>query len=104
MFDFNLSDELKLKIRKLVNKDKKKVEIINKKIKEIINNDVVSIVRYKNLRYDLKEFKRVHIDNNFVLTFKVDVKNNELKDIYKDWDILEYEDRKYLFIAAKKQK
>ena len=76
MFDFNLSDELKLKIRKLVNKDKKKVEIINKKIKEIINNDVVSIVRYKNLRYDLKEFKRVHIDNNFVLTFKVDVKNN----------------------------
>jgi hypothetical protein len=39
MFDFDLTDELKLIIRKLVKKDKKKVEIINKKIKEIINCD-----------------------------------------------------------------
>jgi len=31
MFDFNISDELRLKIRKLLKKDKKKVEIINKK-------------------------------------------------------------------------
>ena len=76
MFNFDLSDDLKLKIRKLVNKDKKRVEIINKKIKEIINNDASSIARYKNLRYDLKEFKRVHIDNHFVLTFKVDINNN----------------------------
>jgi YafQ family addiction module toxin component len=76
MFNFDLSDEPKLKIRKLVKKDKRRVEIINKKINEIINNDAVSINRYKNLRYDMKEFKRVHIDNNFVLTFNVDVKNN----------------------------
>lgn len=74
MFDFDLSDELKFKIRKLVKKDKKKVEIIHKKIKEIINTE--SVEHYKNLRYDLKEFKRVHIDKHFVLTFKVDKEKN----------------------------
>jgi len=76
MFDFDLSDKLKFIIGKLVKRDKKKVEIINKKIREIINNDSESIKRYKNLKYDFKDFKRVHIDNNFVLTFKVDIDKN----------------------------
>lgn len=76
MFFFDLSDELKIKLKKLVKKDKKRVEIINKKIKQIINNDEETIKRYKNLRHDLSEYKRVHIDVNFVLTFKVDIKNN----------------------------
>lgn len=76
MFDFDLSDELKLKIRRLLKKDKKKVEIINKKIKEIINNDKYSINRYKNLKYNLKQFKRVHIDKHFILTFKVNTEKN----------------------------
>ena len=84
MFDFDLSDELKIKIRKLVKKDKKKVEIINKKIKEIINNDNLTIERYKNLRYNLKEFKRVHIDNHFVLTFKVDKEKNFI--LFEDFE------------------
>ena len=73
MFNFDLTDELRIKITKLVKKDKKKVEIINKKIKEIVNCDEDSIRHYKNLRYDLKEYKRVHIDKHFVLTFKVDL-------------------------------
>ena len=76
MFDFNLTDELKIIIRKLVKKDKKKVEIINKKIREIINSNEDSINHYKNLNHDLSNYKRVHIDKNFVLIFKVDIKNN----------------------------
>jgi YafQ family addiction module toxin component len=84
MFDFNLTDELKLIIKKLVKKDKKKVEIINKKIKEIINSDKQSIEHYKNLRYDLKEYKRVHIDKSFVLAFKVDIVNNFI--LFADFD------------------
>ena len=76
MFDFDLTDELKLIIRKLVKKDRKKVEIINKKIKEIINCDETSIQHYKNLRHDLKAFKRVYIEGSFVLVFKVDILNN----------------------------
>ncbi|MAG38984.1 hypothetical protein CMO90_02745 [Candidatus Woesearchaeota archaeon] len=89
MFDFNLSNEIKLKIRKLLRKDKKKVLIINKKIKEIINSE--SVERYKNLRYELKEYKRVHIDKHFVLTFKVEKEKDFIlfvdfahhKDVYR---------------------
>ena len=84
MFDFNISDELKLKIRKLIKKDKKKVQIINKKIKEVINKDLDSINHYKNLKYGLREFKRVHIDKHFVLIFKVDYENNFI--LFADFD------------------
>lgn len=84
MFDFNLSDELKLIIRKLVKKDKKKVEIINKKIKQIINSDKDSIQHYKNLRHDLKDYKRVHITGSFVLIFKVDIGDNFI--LFVDFD------------------
>ena len=84
MFSFDLSDELKIKITKLLKKDKKKVEIINKKIKEIINNDIETIKRYKNLRHNLSDFKRVHIDRSFVLTFKVDIKKNFI--LFADFD------------------
>ena len=84
MFEFNLSDELKLIIKKLAKKDKKKVEIINKKIKEIINSDNQTIQHYKNLRNDLKDYKRVHIQRSFVLTFKVDITNNFI--LFTDFD------------------
>jgi len=84
MFDFNLTDELQLIIRKLVKRDKKKVEIINKKIKEIINSNKDSINHYKNLRHDLSDYKRVHIDRSFVLVFKVDLFNNFI--LFVDFD------------------
>ena len=84
MFNFNLSDKLKFIIKKLVKKDKKKVEIINKKIKEIINSDKQIIQYYKNLRHDLKDYKRVRIDKSFVLAFKVDILNNFI--LFVDFD------------------
>jgi YafQ family addiction module toxin component len=84
MFDFDLTDELKLIIRKLIKKDNKKALIINKKIKEIINCDQNSIQHYKNLKYDLKEYKRVHIDGSFVLIFRVDLSKNFI--LFVDFD------------------
>ena len=84
MFDFDLTDELKIIIKKLIKKYKKKVEIINKKIREIVNSDEVSIQHYKNLRNDLKDFKRVHIGKSFVLVFKVDIKNKFI--LFADFD------------------
>ncbi len=84
MFDFNITDELKIIIKRLVKRDKKKVEIINKKIKEIVNSDFQSIQHYKNLRHNLKEYKRVHIDGSFVLVFKVDISNNFI--LFVDFD------------------
>lgn len=90
MFDFDLTDELKFIIKKLIKKDKKKAEIINKKIRQIINCDEESINHYKNLKHGLKEFKRVHIDKHFVLTFKVDLKNKFI--LFEDFD---HHDRVY---------
>lgn len=84
MFDFNLTDELQLIIRKIKKKDKKKAEIINKKIKEIINGDKDFINHYKNLKHDLKDFKRVHIDKSFVLVFRIDIQNNFI--LFVDFD------------------
>ena len=84
MFNFNLTDELKAIIEKLAKKDKKRADIINKKIKQIINSDSASIQHYKNLRHDLKEFKGVHIDSSFVLVFKVDTAKNFI--LFVDFD------------------
>ena len=76
MFDFDMTDGLKLKVRKLLRKDKQKAEIINNKIREIVSCDSSEIGHYKNLRHDLKGYKRVHINTHFVLTFKVDKQTN----------------------------
>jgi len=76
MFDYDFSEKLKFKIKKLVKKDNKKTDILYKKIKQIISSDSETINHYKNLRNELKQYKRVHIDNSFVLTFKVDIRNN----------------------------
>ena len=73
MLRFNVSDLLKLKIRRLAKKDRPLLEILRKKMDEILNNDAkMAAARYKNLRSDLKGLKRVHIGRNFVLTFRVD--------------------------------
>ena len=70
-FSFELSEELKQQIAVLARRDKKTVEIINKKVKEIINCNEETIEHYKNLRYELKDYKRVHIAKSFVLFFQV---------------------------------
>lgn len=84
MFSFDLTDELKFKIKKLLKKDKKKVKILNKKIKQIVSSSLQSINHYKNLRNEMKDFKRVHIDSSFVLIFKVDM--NKKFILFVDFD------------------
>ncbi len=71
MFSYDFSDELKEIVKKLNKKDRKRSLIIANKIQEIINNNNETIDRYSNLRYDLREYKHVHIDKSFVLVFKV---------------------------------
>jgi YafQ family addiction module toxin component len=71
MFTFDLSDHLRETIKKLSKKDRTRTEILNKKIKEIVECDENTIEHYKNLKYELSEYKRVHIDKSFMLIFKV---------------------------------
>jgi YafQ family addiction module toxin component len=72
------ADLLKL-LKKMSKRDKKKVEIILKKMEEIIKNPH----HYKNLRTPMEDFKRVHIDKSFVLIFTVD--DNKKRVIFVDF-------------------
>jgi len=65
---------------KLVKKNPKQMEIILKKIDEILINPH----RYKNLRAPMNHWKRVHIDAHFVLCFSVDEKNKTVS--LEDYD------------------
>lgn len=71
MYELEIRPDLDLKFQKLSKKNKKQLEIIFKKVEEIIINPQ----HYKNLRKPLQHLKRVHIDKHFVLTFSVDENN-----------------------------
>ena len=61
-------------------RDPKQAESIAKKSEEI----VIDPNRYKNLRYPLNNWKRVHIDRHFVLTFSIDEETKTV--ILEDYD------------------
>lgn len=77
MHEFEIEEKLHQILKKLFKKDKKRYEIVWKKITEIINN--LNIEHYKNLKFPMNEFKRVHIDKIFVLVFKYDKINDKIK-------------------------
>ena len=78
---FEYSEKLQKILDKLSKKNGEIYKQIIKKINEIINSEDVE--NYKNLRHDLKEFKRVHI-GHFVLTFKLDKNKNLIS--FEDFD------------------
>lgn len=81
MHNFKVSDELKQKLKKLSKKDKQIHKQIISKIDEIINCD--DIDHYKNLMYEMKDSKRVHI-GHFVLVFQYDKSKDEI--FFDDFD------------------
>ena len=68
MYSLDIKPSLKKKLIKLAKKNPKQAEIIARKTEEIIKNPH----RYKNLRAPLQEWKRIHVDAHFVLTFSID--------------------------------
>jgi len=90
MYKTVLSLELEKLISKLAKKDKILLIALNNKIKQVCSCDDELIDHYKNLRYGLSEYKRVHIDKSFVLIFKV---NKERNTVY--FDRLEHHDTAY---------
>jgi len=70
-FQYDTSDELEETLKKLCKKDRQMYEAIMNKIDEVVSRDYLTIDFYKNMRYELKEYKRVHIMKSFVLLFKV---------------------------------
>ena len=74
------SEELVRKLKKLKVKNRTLLEVIFKKIDEILQNPV----RFKLLGHDLKGFHRVHVMKSFVLIFKIDDENKIVK--FEDFD------------------
>lgn len=87
MFQFDITDILKKKLKILSKKDKILAQTFKRKLIEIINLDNKTINTYKNLKSPLNEFKRVHLSDNFILLFKVNNKENKIIFIdIKHWD------------------
>ena len=81
MYLFKISEHLQNVLKKLAKRDKQTYEQILNKIKEIVEGD--GIEHYKNLRYSMKDSKRVHI-SHFVLIFQYDKNSNEIN--FDDFD------------------
>lgn len=87
MYTCELRTSVEKKFFKLRKRNPKQLEIIWKKIEELLQNPS----HYKNLRHPLQNLKRVHIDKSFVLTFSV---NETAKTvIIEDYD---HHDKIYL--------
>jgi len=70
-----ISDRLDKIFGKLLKKDRKQLEIINKKVEEIRENPT----HYKPLRGDMAGTREVHIDKSFVLTYEIDGQNKTVR-------------------------
>ena len=81
MREFEIKPELGKKLVKLSKKDKNSYEAVMKKIQEVI--DSPNVEHYKNLRYDMKDSKRIHM-GHFVLVFSYDKSNDFVS--FEDYD------------------
>jgi len=81
VYNFDVSENLEKKLNKLSKKDKELYNQVLKKIDEVIN--CKDIYHYKNLRYNMKDSKRVQI-GHFVLIFQF--KREENLVLFDDFD------------------
>jgi len=81
MYNFDVSEHLQKILNKLSKKDKDLYNQILKKIDEIIHSE--NVEHYKNLRYDMKDSKRVHT-GHFVLIFQYKKEENLI--LFDDFD------------------
>ena len=73
MYDSKFSEHIQEILVKLSRKDKALHEQVLNKISEIVNS--LDVEHYKNLQYNMKDSKRVHV-GHFVLIFQFSEKNN----------------------------
>ncbi|HLD15809.1 MAG TPA: type II toxin-antitoxin system RelE/ParE family toxin [Candidatus Nanoarchaeia archaeon] len=82
MYSYEILPSLQKILEKLYKRDKVLYESAIKKIDEVINS--ADVEHYKNLRYDLKDKKRVHVGGSFVLVFKFIESENKI--VFVDFD------------------
>ena len=76
MYGIQRTKDFKRQLRKV--KDKQSQENIKSKIKEIANTVEDNPDHYKNLKRPLQKYKRAHVNNSFVLIFRVDEENKKV--------------------------
>ena len=81
MYDLGLKPEADKIFKKLSKKNRKQLEIIDRKIKEIQINPQH---KYKFLTKPLQNFNRVHIDSHFILIFKINHQDKIVEVYYFD--------------------
>ncbi len=72
MYFLEIKSTVDRKFAKLAKKNKKRFEIVMKKLEEILENPY----RYKQLKAPLQNMRRVHIEKSFVLIFSIEEKRN----------------------------
>ncbi|MFH1834725.1 MAG: addiction module toxin RelE [Methanobacteriota archaeon] len=82
MRESEIKPHLQKILKKLSKRDKVAYEAVIKKIDEVVNSP--NVEHYKNLRYDMKDKKRVHVASSFILVFTYDKSNDLLSFI--DYD------------------
>ena len=81
MHSYEIQPSLQKILNKLSKKDKALYEQVLNKIEEVMNSS--DIGHYKNLRFDMKDKKRIHI-GHFVLVFKFIMQENKI--VFMDFD------------------
>ena len=71
MYELQVRESTDETIRKFVKKNKKLLEILDKKINEI----KVNPYKFKSLRAPMQGYWRVHIAGSYVLTYSINEKN-----------------------------
>jgi YafQ family addiction module toxin component len=66
LYSLEIEEEVSKTFKRLLKKDRKQLEAVNKKIEQIL----LDPLQFKPLRYPLEGFRRVHI-GSFVLIYKV---------------------------------
>jgi YafQ family addiction module toxin component len=81
MHNIEIDEDLHKILNKLYKKDRSRYEATIKKIEEVTNSD--NIDHYKNLKHNLKDYKRAHI-GSFVIIFRFNKTEDKIYFVYYD--------------------
>jgi mRNA interferase RelE/StbE/toxin YoeB len=74
-YSLDISEHVDSIFQKLLKKNKKQMQIINKKVNQILEDPY----HFKRLRGDMHGSRRVHIDKSFVLIYEIDENNKVIR-------------------------
>jgi mRNA-degrading endonuclease RelE of RelBE toxin-antitoxin system len=78
MFKFVIAEKLDKFLKKISKRDPVLLKNFKKKVAEIVSRDAGTISIYKNLKKPLQHLKMIHLTDETILLFSVDLQNNEI--------------------------